>query len=62
MTGGTCETSGTGVGTLGTEATFARHARRSGLAGHPASRPARLAGHPAARPARPASLAGHCLC
>ena len=51
MTGGTCETSGTGVGTLEAEATFSRHARRSGPAGHPA-----------ASPARPASLAGHCLC
>ena len=51
MTGGTCETSGTGVGTLEAEATVSRHARRSGPAGHPA-----------ASPARPASLAGHCLC
>ena len=42
MTGMTCET---GVGTLGTEATFSRHARRSGLAGHPAASPARPAGH-----------------
>ena len=48
MTGVTCETGGTGVGTLGTEATFARHAPRSGLVGHPA-----------ASPVRPASLARH---
>ena len=46
--GMTCETGGTGVGTLGTEATFALRARRSGLAGHPA-----------ASPVRPASLARH---
>ena len=46
----TCGTSGTGVGTLETEATFASHARRSGPAGHPA-----------ASPARPTSLARHGL-
>ena len=43
MTGGTGETGetgGTGVGTLEAEATFSRHARRSGPAGHPAASPA----------------------
>ena len=49
MTGGTCETSGTGVGTLGTEATFARNARRSGSAGHPAASSARPNGERLAR-------------
>lgn len=52
MTGMTCKTGGTdgtGVRTLGTEATFARHACRSGSVGHPAAsfaRPASLASHP----------------
>ena len=49
--GMTCETGETGgsvVGTLGTEATFARHVRGSGSAGHPA-----------ASPVRPTSLARH---
>ena len=50
MTGWTGETDETGVGTLGTEATFAHHACRSDSAGHPA-----------ASPVRPASLARHGL-
>ena len=49
MTGWTGGTVETGVGTQGTEATFARRVRRSDSGGHPAASP----------PARPASLASH---